>query len=707
MQKKMPIKKILLVLLLSLAVSIKFNPEKADATKCVCNFINRLTNAPQSECTDYVDTDPTCQERHDALYGEEFVTELSCAPAADCGAATPGATDVNSLNPNNPDAVPAPAPAPNKLDNLMNDLSARKPLLEINIPGLNFSNVASSTDDSGTYLYIAWIPELISALYKFGIAIVSIVAVVVIIIQGLRIVTSGGGEAKASAYKKILQSVIGLVIAWGSFAILYNINPALVQFNALKVQVVKGIPLDTFDNKSTGYEGQQAVSSPELDKLFAAYAGCYGYDPSILKAIASVESGIKPYANPGEEYQGLFQENQAYCVNGINSGQYPSSLNFDCVKSRIDPETNTAAAAATLYQNLVIGKPNDKPPKPSILSKCPDASTQDIISLLYVAHNNGPGVMYYLLNNKTCTAASIRPGVRSFYTENGTPLGERTTSCDTRNKGALTKYAGVYGHVLDGNTKAYPANTGCVTADWGEGKYDHGLGAVKLAGTSPVFPLAAHPADICPAKTGVRVLKQNVSPTGRKILAVGDSLTADTHSHAVQLQQLTGIPMENVAISGQRTHCMYDGHENSGTTCTPDKGIKNRPLKSEGFTDLLILGGVNDIQLGLPSSTIESNLKQIYQKAKDEGLRVIALTITPFKAYGAWTSAKHDTLMTINDWIRSGGEGKIDIVIDAYNIIVDPTDPQQIDHSRFGTNPIHFNPAGHAAIAAEEKAKAF
>jgi hypothetical protein len=67
--------------------------------------------------------------------------------------------------------------------------------------------------------------------------------VVVIIIQGLRVITSGGGEGKTTAYKKILQSIVGLFIAWGSYALLYNINPALVQFNALKVKVVEGIPL--------------------------------------------------------------------------------------------------------------------------------------------------------------------------------------------------------------------------------------------------------------------------------------------------------------------------------------------------------------------------------------------------------------------------------------------------------------------------------
>ena len=199
---------------------------------------------------------------------------------------------------------------------------------------------------------------------------------------------------------------------------------------------------------------------------------------------------------------------------------------------------------------------------------------------------------------------------------------------------------------------------------------------------------------ICPKITGKRAIGQTVNNSGKKILAVGDSITADPKSHAVQLQQLTGIPLERVALINQKTAWMYDQ-------------IKTRKLKSEGFTDLVVLGGVNDIQGGKSASDVEENLTLIYQKAKSEGMRVIALTITPFKPYGAWTSAKHDTLMSVNNWIKAGGGGKIDIVVDAYQIIVKPTDAQKVDDTRFGDNPIHFNAAGHAAIAAEEKAKAF
>ncbi|OGH93486.1 MAG: hypothetical protein A2534_02455 [Candidatus Magasanikbacteria bacterium RIFOXYD2_FULL_39_9] len=123
------------------------------------------------------------------------------------------------------------------------DLKAKKPLLEIDIPGLHFSNVVSTSNELGTYYYIPWIPELISALYNFSIGIVSIVAVIMIIVQGVHIIASRGGEGKSASYKKIGQALIGLLIAWGSFAILYNINPATTEFNALKVKTVDRLDL--------------------------------------------------------------------------------------------------------------------------------------------------------------------------------------------------------------------------------------------------------------------------------------------------------------------------------------------------------------------------------------------------------------------------------------------------------------------------------
>jgi lysophospholipase L1-like esterase len=560
-------------------------------------------------------------------------------------------------------------------------INDKLPIPEINIPGLNFSKATTSIDENGdTYILIPWIAQFISTIYKFSVGIVSIIAVIMIIIAGIRIIiSSAGGEGTQESYKKIAHALIGLLIAWGSFAILYNINPNLIEFNALKVKVITAMPLEEMIfTKTPGYE--EAYLKPDserLNKLFAAYGSCYGLNPGILKAVAAVESGLNPAANPGKKYQGLFQMDRDYCQAGLIRGKYPQSLGLNC-ENRIDPEVNTAAAAATIDVNLK-----------SILQRCPKASYQDALLLLYVAHNNGPAVKEFAINHDGCYGDSIRLMVRAYY--DSQPGGNR--------KG--------------------------VDADYGQKKYEFGFRVVKYAenyGATTLYPNGMSDA-LCPKKTHLSALSQNIPVTGKKILAVGDSLTAGP-SHASKLQELTGIPVfkavdgEAVAVVGQGTQAMFDE-------------IKDKRLKSEGFTDLLIMGGINDIigdtgncLGGHDAAYIEGRLTLIYEKAKSENMRVIALTITPFyNYYGKWCARKQTTLEAINDWIRAGGGGKIDVVIDANKIVADPASNKQLLDDFDGFYPscpghpeyncpthgrsLHFNAAGHAAIAAEEKAKAF
>ncbi len=114
--------------------------------------------------------------------------------------------------------------------------------LQINIPGLNFTKLTGEVDPEG-YLYIPWIGQYIAAVYKYAMVAASILAVVMIIIEGAKIIISAGGEMKTSGYKRIGQVVVGLIILWGSYAIMYNINPDLVTFQALKVQFVKPVDI--------------------------------------------------------------------------------------------------------------------------------------------------------------------------------------------------------------------------------------------------------------------------------------------------------------------------------------------------------------------------------------------------------------------------------------------------------------------------------
>ncbi|MSU75383.1 MAG: hypothetical protein EXS55_02625 [Candidatus Magasanikbacteria bacterium] len=116
-----------------------------------------------------------------------------------------------------------------------------KPKLMIRIPQLTFMDLTGKVDEEG-YLHIPWIGQYIATLYKFGMGVASIVAVAIIIKKGLDIAISGGEET-AEHYKRIGQIVIGLIILWGSYTIMFYINPDLVSFRDLRVKLVSRIEL--------------------------------------------------------------------------------------------------------------------------------------------------------------------------------------------------------------------------------------------------------------------------------------------------------------------------------------------------------------------------------------------------------------------------------------------------------------------------------
>ena len=121
------------------------------------------------------------------------------------------------------------------------DLRIQQPILGVTIPDLTFSKLASTTateENGSTYLHIPYIGEYLAAMYKFGMVAVSIVGVIMIVVVGFKI-TVMGGEERVNGFKRIGQIAIGLFIAWGSYAILYNINPDLVTFQALKILYIQ------------------------------------------------------------------------------------------------------------------------------------------------------------------------------------------------------------------------------------------------------------------------------------------------------------------------------------------------------------------------------------------------------------------------------------------------------------------------------------
>lgn len=136
--------------------------------------------------------------------------------------------------------------------NLIQKMDLRKPILEIIIPDLKFTELKNTVDQYGN-IQVPWIGEYIKAIYNLAVTVASILGVVMLIREGLRIVLSAGGDEKVQGYKNIGRVLTGLVLAWLSYVILYNLNSDLVGFRALNVKYVSedAIPPDDTSEAST------------------------------------------------------------------------------------------------------------------------------------------------------------------------------------------------------------------------------------------------------------------------------------------------------------------------------------------------------------------------------------------------------------------------------------------------------------------------
>lgn len=517
------------------------------------------------------------------------------------------------------------------------ELQIKKPILGINIPQLDFSNASQNIDEEG-YLHLPWIGEYIAAIYKFAMVVVSILAVIMIILSGARMMVSAGGEEKNAAVKRLGQALVGLVICWGSYAILYNINPALVEFQALKVKYVEPIDLQTYVIEN--YESTEGVfhlpskpiTNTTYDSLFKNFSVCINADWRILKVMAYKESGLNANIVNSYGFKGLFQTKTAFCAETLKKFPLWSSK---CSKL-YNPEINTAVGAKMLENSLRIINSKDK---------CPAAGLKEKLILIYLGHNSGAGAIQYTMDPKNggCTEDKIHAGIVKFW-EN------------YKNK----KYAG--------------KNMGGKRFEYAKTVAD-----LMLAQGITNIELSSRNISQCPLNSTPPNITQN------KYLALGDSITASSCSYADK------IDADKIAIASKQTSWMLSQ-------------IKDMDLK--GYKYLTILGGVNDIT-SLPATTAvtqaKKNLTAIYKKAHADGLKVVAITMSPWR-YPSWSPTRHEMTLQLNEWIRNKGDGNIDIVVDFYNVVKDNGNPPQLRSEFWGTNTndhLHPNCAAHQLLADE------
>jgi len=112
-----------------------------------------------------------------------------------------------------------------------------KPILQIPIPNINFSDVSDCGDNQ---ICNNWLAQYIGGLYNYAIGIVGILAAVAMMVGGIMWLTAGGDVGRVGEGKAwIVASVTGLVIALASYTILYQINPDLLTLKKTSISKIQ------------------------------------------------------------------------------------------------------------------------------------------------------------------------------------------------------------------------------------------------------------------------------------------------------------------------------------------------------------------------------------------------------------------------------------------------------------------------------------
>ncbi|MFA5853455.1 MAG: pilin [Patescibacteria group bacterium] len=127
------------------------------------------------------------------------------------------------------------------------------PRLEIPIPGVTLTSLT----DTDAYS-IPWIGQYVSGAYTFLISIIGVVAAVMMIIGGFQYLTSAGDSGKiGAARKRIVDALIGVVLALSSYLLLFTINPDLVRFKSLSLLQIQTETADFQTMGTTSVETAQ------------------------------------------------------------------------------------------------------------------------------------------------------------------------------------------------------------------------------------------------------------------------------------------------------------------------------------------------------------------------------------------------------------------------------------------------------------------
>jgi lysophospholipase L1-like esterase len=195
------------------------------------------------------------------------------------------------------------------------------------------------------------------------------------------------------------------------------------------------------------------------------------------------------------------------------------------------------------------------------------------------------------------------------------------------------------------------------------------------------------------------------------IVAFGDSITDGARStpetnhswpalFAARLasrKETANVAVVNMGIGGNRLLRDMTG---ASALARLDRDV----LSQSGVKWLILLEGINDIGRGstVPGEAVAADeligaYKQIIERARTHGIKVIGCTLTPFEGANYAREEGESIRQAVNAWIRTGGA--FDAVVDFEAATRDPANPRRFKPEFDPGDHLHPNDAGYQAMA--------
>ncbi|WP_020133408.1 GDSL-type esterase/lipase family protein [Streptomyces sp. 351MFTsu5.1] len=111
----------------------------------------------------------------------------------------------------------------------------------------------------------------------------------------------------------------------------------------------------------------------------------------------------------------------------------------------------------------------------------------------------------------------------------------------------------------------------------------------------------------------------------------------------------------------------------------------------------VVFEGVDDLRSGMSAREVVAGLRELADRGRARGLRMLAATILPCGGEARCTAAVDAERLAVNSWIRD--TGVFDAVLDFDGVVRDPAHPERMRAGYDSGDHLHPGDAGLAALA--------